>query len=83
MLKYRLKVSKFIFVAILGWLILQVVFYVVAPVLCLCCRGVGCIFTEMISGQATFPGMKDAYDQLDKIFKVSLFFLPFAFYPCL
>lgn len=32
--------------------------------------GVGCIFTEMISGQATFPGMKDAYDQLDKIFKV-------------
>ncbi|XP_055959123.1 cyclin-dependent kinase 14 isoform X2 [Patella vulgata] len=32
--------------------------------------GVGCIFTEMISGLATFPGMKDAYDQLDKIFKV-------------
>ncbi|KAJ8320920.1 hypothetical protein KUTeg_002507 [Tegillarca granosa] len=32
--------------------------------------GVGCIFTEMISGIATFPGMKDAYDQLDKIFKV-------------
>lgn len=32
--------------------------------------GVGCIFTEMISGQATFPGMKDAYDQLDKIFKI-------------
>lgn len=34
------------------------------------CRGVGCIFTEMISGSATFPGMKDAYDQLDKIFRV-------------
>lgn len=32
--------------------------------------GVGCIFTEMISGQATFPGMKDAFDQLDKIFKI-------------
>ncbi|ESO99702.1 hypothetical protein LOTGIDRAFT_141710, partial [Lottia gigantea] len=32
--------------------------------------GVGCIFTEMIAGVATFPGMKDAYDQLDKIFKV-------------
>ncbi|KAL8576611.1 Cyclin-dependent kinase 14 [Nucella lapillus] len=32
--------------------------------------GVGCIFAEMISGQATFPGMKDAYDQLDKIFKI-------------
>ncbi|XP_041374809.1 cyclin-dependent kinase 14-like [Gigantopelta aegis] len=32
--------------------------------------GVGCIFTEMISGLAAFPGMKDAYDQLDKIFKV-------------
>ncbi|KAK3082735.1 hypothetical protein FSP39_003818, partial [Pinctada imbricata] len=32
--------------------------------------GVGCIFTEMISGVATFPGMKDAYDQLDKIFRV-------------
>ena len=25
----------------------------------------GLIFTEMIAGQATFPGMKDAYDQLD------------------
>lgn len=32
--------------------------------------GVGCIFTEMISGQATFPGMKDAFDQLNQIFKV-------------
>ncbi|XP_064598110.1 cyclin-dependent kinase 14-like [Liolophura sinensis] len=30
--------------------------------------GVGCIFTEMISGLATFPGMKD--DQLDMIFRV-------------
>lgn len=30
--------------------------------------GVGCIFTEMVSGVATFPGMKDTYDQLDKIF---------------
>jgi cyclin-dependent kinase 14 len=32
--------------------------------------GVGCIFTEMISGQATFPGMKDAFDQLNQIFKI-------------
>lgn len=24
----------------------------------------------MISGQATFPGMKDAFDQLNQIFKV-------------
>lgn len=36
------------------------------------CRGVGCIFTEMISGVATFPGSKDSVDQLDKIFRVSL-----------
>ena len=34
-------------------------------------RGVGCIYTEMISGMATFPGMKDAYDQLDRIWRVS------------
>ncbi|KAI8775852.1 cyclin-dependent kinase 14-like isoform X1 [Biomphalaria glabrata] len=32
--------------------------------------GVGCILTEMISGQATFPGMKDAFDQLNQIFKM-------------
>ncbi|XP_064646599.1 cyclin-dependent kinase 14-like isoform X2 [Lineus longissimus] len=32
--------------------------------------GVGCIFTEMISGLATFPGMKDANDQLDRIWRV-------------
>ncbi|XP_018644985.1 serine/threonine kinase [Schistosoma mansoni] len=32
--------------------------------------GVGCIFTEMISGVATFPGSKDSVDQLDKIFRV-------------
>lgn len=32
--------------------------------------GVGCIFTEMVSGVATFPGMKDAWDQLDRIWKV-------------
>ena len=35
-------------------------------------RGVGCIFTEMLVGVATFPGMKDAYDQLDQIFRVNL-----------
>ncbi|TGZ57902.1 hypothetical protein CRM22_009807 [Opisthorchis felineus] len=32
--------------------------------------GVGCIFTEMVSGVATFPGSKDAVDQLDKIFRI-------------
>jgi len=33
-------------------------------------RGVGCIFTEMVSGAATFPGTKDAWDQLDRIWQV-------------
>lgn len=33
--------------------------------------GVGCIFVEMITGMAIFPGVRDTYDQLDKIFKVS------------
>lgn len=32
--------------------------------------GVGCIFVEMISGMAIFPGVRDTFDQLDKIFKV-------------
>lgn len=32
--------------------------------------GVGCIFVEMISGAAAFPGVKDSNDQLDKIWKV-------------
>ncbi|KAF7233039.1 hypothetical protein EG68_05100, partial [Paragonimus skrjabini miyazakii] len=32
--------------------------------------GVGCIFTEMVSGVATFPGSKDSIDQLDKIFRI-------------
>ena len=41
-------------------------------VLCITCRGVGCIFLEMVSGTAAFQGMKDADDQLDKIFRVSL-----------
>jgi len=35
-------------------------------------RGVGCIFTEMVSGTATFPGTKDAWDQLDRIWQVNL-----------
>lgn len=33
--------------------------------------GVGCIFLEMITGFPTFPGVREVYDQLDKIFKVS------------
>ncbi|XP_021698650.1 cyclin-dependent kinase 14 isoform X2 [Aedes aegypti] len=32
--------------------------------------GVGCIFVEMITGMPTFPGIRDTYDQLDKIFKI-------------
>ena len=36
-------------------------------------RGVGCIFTEMVSGSATFPGTKDAWDQLDRIWQVGAF----------
>ncbi|XP_045606427.1 cyclin-dependent kinase 14 [Procambarus clarkii] len=32
--------------------------------------GVGCIFTEMITGVPAFPGVRDIQDQLDKIFKV-------------
>lgn len=31
--------------------------------------GVGCIFVEMVTGMPTFPGIRDTYDQLDKIFK--------------
>jgi len=33
----------------------------------------------MFAGIATFPGMKDAYDQLDQIFRVSN--LPFYDWP--
>ena len=33
-------------------------------------RGVGCILIEMIQGSAAFPGVKDANDQLDKIWRV-------------
>ncbi|KAK3850545.1 hypothetical protein Pcinc_042760 [Petrolisthes cinctipes] len=32
--------------------------------------GVGCIFTEMLTGLPAFPGVRDIQDQLDKIFKV-------------
>ncbi|PIO67097.1 kinase domain protein [Teladorsagia circumcincta] len=32
--------------------------------------GVGCIFAELCTGQAIFPGTKDVTDQLDKIFSV-------------
>lgn len=36
----------------------------------LACRGVGCIFIEMVTGAAAFPGVKDTGDQLEKIWKV-------------
>ena len=42
-------------------------------------RGAGCIFVEMISGLALFPGIKDNVDQLNKIWQVSsacIIFLP-------
>jgi cyclin-dependent kinase 14 len=32
--------------------------------------GVGCIFVEMMTGAAAFPGVKDSTDQLDKIWRV-------------
>ncbi|XP_044736363.1 cyclin-dependent kinase 14 isoform X2 [Chrysoperla carnea] len=32
--------------------------------------GVGCIFVEMLTGVPTFPGVRDIYDQLVKIFKM-------------
>ncbi|CAB4061525.1 CDK14 [Lepeophtheirus salmonis] len=32
--------------------------------------GVGCIFVEMLNGYPCFPGVRDVYDQLDKIFRV-------------
>ncbi|CAB3407878.1 unnamed protein product [Caenorhabditis bovis] len=32
--------------------------------------GVGCIFAEICTGTALFPGTKDAVDQLDKIFSI-------------
>ena len=35
------------------------------------CRGVGCIFVEMLSGKPLFPGIKGVYDQLNKIWNVS------------
>ena len=37
-------------------------------------RGVGCIFVEMITGVAMFPGMRDSIDQLNKIWQVRLHF---------
>lgn len=33
--------------------------------------GVGCIFVEMMNGYPCFPGVRDVFDQLDKIFRVT------------
>lgn len=33
-------------------------------------RGVGCIFAEMTTGTALFPGRKDVIDQLERIFRI-------------
>lgn len=35
--------------------------------------GVGCIFVELLTGSPAFPGVKDAADQLERIFKVFFF----------
>ncbi len=35
------------------------------------CRGVGCIFIEMLTGKPLFPGIKGVSDQLNKIWSVS------------
>jgi len=32
--------------------------------------GVGCIFVELLTGAPAFPGVKDASDQLERIFKI-------------
>ena len=32
--------------------------------------GAGCIFIEMLNGYPCFPGVRDIFDQLDKIFRV-------------
>ncbi|XP_031733908.1 cyclin-dependent kinase 15-like [Anarrhichthys ocellatus] len=34
------------------------------------CRGAGCIFVEMLQGFPAFPGMKDEFEQLQKIWTV-------------
>jgi len=36
--------------------------------------GVGCIFVELLTGTPAFPGVKDASDQLERIFKAIIFF---------
>lgn len=33
--------------------------------------GVGCILVEMLNGAPCFPGVRDVFDQLDKIFRVT------------
>ena len=34
------------------------------------CRGVACIFVEMLTGKPLFPGIKGVFDQLNKIWMV-------------
>ena len=36
----------------------------------LLCRGVGCIFVEMLTGKPLFPGLKGVNDQLNRIWGV-------------
>ena len=38
-------------------------------------RGAGCIFIEMLQGAPAFPGVADVFEQLQKIWAVSLFYL--------
>ena len=35
--------------------------------------GAGCILIEMLNGYPCFPGVRDVFDQLDKIFRKILF----------
>ncbi len=52
-------------------------------------RGAGCIFIEMLQGSPAFPGVADVFEQLLKIWAVSLFVrmyyncVSFLFYPCI
>lgn len=52
-------------------------------------RGAGCIFIEMLQGSPAFPGVADVFEQLLKIWAVSLFVrmyqncVRFLFYPCI
>lgn len=45
--------------------------FISQELLCVC-RGAGCIFIEMLQGAPAFPGVADVFEQLVKIWRVSL-----------